>query len=85
MSEMTGMKARTMHRLLEFDLKHLGFKRNQDNPLDADLLVVDESSMVDVAADGQPAPRVPAAGRAAARRRRGPVAVGRGRARCCRT
>jgi len=48
MFEATGMEAKTIHRLLEFDPKAFGFKRNDDNPLDCDLLVVDESSMVDV-------------------------------------
>ena len=48
MTEATGMEAKTIHRLLEFDPKGFGFKRDQDNPLECDLLVVDESSMVDV-------------------------------------
>lgn len=48
MSEATGMEAKTIHRLLEFDPKSFGFKRNDENPLECDLLVVDESSMVDV-------------------------------------
>ncbi|MFC3166701.1 SF1B family DNA helicase RecD2 [Paracoccus fontiphilus] len=48
MTEATGMEARTIHRLLEFDPKAFGFKRNEDSPLDCELLVVDESSMVDV-------------------------------------
>ena len=48
MSEATGMEARTIHRLLEFDPQAFGFKRNPENPLDCDLLVIDESSMVDV-------------------------------------
>ncbi|ARJ70359.1 ATP-dependent RecD-like DNA helicase [Paracoccus contaminans] len=48
MTEATGMEAKTIHRLLEFDPKAFGFKRDQDNPLDCDLLVIDESSMVDV-------------------------------------
>jgi len=48
MTEATGMEAKTIHRLLEFDPKAFGFKRNDDNPLDCDLLVVVESSMVDV-------------------------------------
>ena len=48
MFEATDMEAKTIHRLLEFDPKAFGFKRNDDNPLDCDLLVVDESSMVDV-------------------------------------
>ena len=48
MTEATGMEARTIHRLLEFDPKSFGFKRTEENPLDCDLLVIDESSMVDV-------------------------------------
>ena len=48
MSEATGMEARTIHRLLEVDPKSGGFRRGADNPLDCDLLVVDETSMVDV-------------------------------------
>ena len=48
MTEATGMEAKTIHRLLEFDPKSFGFKRNDENPLECDLLVVDESSMVDV-------------------------------------
>jgi len=48
MTEATGMEAKTIHRLLEFDPKAFGFKRGQENPLECDLLVIDESSMVDV-------------------------------------
>lgn len=48
LSESTGMEAKTIHRLLEFDPKIFGFKRNKDNQLDTDLLVVDEASMIDV-------------------------------------
>lgn len=48
MTEATGFEAKTIHRLLEVDPKIGGFKRNGDNPLDCDLLVVDETSMVDV-------------------------------------
>ena len=48
MTETTGVEAETIHRLLEVDPKSGGFKRNADNPLDCDLLVVDETSMVDV-------------------------------------
>ena len=48
MTEATGMEAKTIHRLLEFDPKAFGFKRDQENPLECDLLVVDETSMVDV-------------------------------------
>ena len=48
MTEATGVEAKTIHRLLEVDPKSGGFKRNADNPLDCDLLVVDEASMIDV-------------------------------------
>jgi exodeoxyribonuclease V alpha subunit len=48
MTEATGFEAKTIHRLLEVDPKSGGFKRSDDNPLDCDLLVVDETSMVDV-------------------------------------
>jgi len=46
--EATGFEAKTIHRLLEVDPKSGGFKRADDNPLDCDLLIVDETSMVDV-------------------------------------
>ena len=48
MTEATGFEAKTIHRLLEVDPKGGGFKRGADNPLDCDLLVIDEASMVDV-------------------------------------
>ena len=48
MTEATGFEARTIHRLLEIDPKTGDFKRGDDNPLECDLLVVDETSMVDV-------------------------------------
>jgi exodeoxyribonuclease V alpha subunit len=48
MTEATGFEAKTIHRLLEADPKTGGFKRGDDNPLDCTLLVVDETSMVDV-------------------------------------
>jgi exodeoxyribonuclease V alpha subunit len=48
MSDATGMAAKTIHRLLEVDPRSGGFKRNAGNPLDCDLLVIDETSMVDV-------------------------------------
>jgi exodeoxyribonuclease V alpha subunit len=41
-------EAKTIHRLLEVDPRTGGFKRGEDNPLDCDLLVIDETSMVDV-------------------------------------
>ena len=48
MKEATGMEAKTIHRMLEIDPKTFGFKRNEESPLECDLLVVDESSMVDI-------------------------------------
>ena len=48
MTEASGFEAKTIHRLLEVDPRSGGFKRGEDNPLDCDLLVVDETSMVDV-------------------------------------
>ncbi len=48
LSETTGTDARTIHRLLEFNPATRAFGRNADHPLEADLLVVDEVSMVDV-------------------------------------
>ena len=48
MTEATGIEAKTIHRLLEADPKTGGFLRDQDNPLDTGLLVIDEASMVDV-------------------------------------
>jgi exodeoxyribonuclease V alpha subunit len=48
MTEATGFEARTIHRLLEVDPKVGGFKRNEGNCVDCDLLVIDGTSMVDV-------------------------------------
>ena len=49
LAEATGLEARTLHRLLESDPKaHGGFRRGVDLPLDCDLVVIDEVSMVDV-------------------------------------
>jgi exodeoxyribonuclease V alpha subunit len=48
LSESTGLVAKTIHRLLEFNPAGGGFKRGLDHPLECDLLVVDEVSMVDV-------------------------------------
>ncbi len=48
LSEMTGIEAKTLHRLLEFDPSQMGFKRDLDNPLESSAIVVDESSMVDL-------------------------------------
>jgi exodeoxyribonuclease V alpha subunit len=48
LSETTGQEATTLHRLLEFEPRTMSFKRNEDAPLEGDLLVVDECSMVDI-------------------------------------
>lgn len=48
LQESTGLEAKTVHRLLEFDPTTLAFKYNEDNPLAIDCLVIDESSMMDV-------------------------------------
>jgi exodeoxyribonuclease V alpha subunit len=48
MNEASGFEAKTIHRLLEVDPKGGGFRRDTENPLDCDLLVIDETSMVDV-------------------------------------
>jgi exodeoxyribonuclease V alpha subunit len=47
MTEQTGIEAKTIHRLLETDPKTGGFRRDAEQPLDCDLLVIDETSMVD--------------------------------------
>jgi exodeoxyribonuclease V alpha subunit len=49
LSEATGRPAKTIHRLLEFKpAEGMTFQRNEENPLEADLLVVDEASMLDL-------------------------------------
>jgi len=47
MSEATGYEAKTIHRLLEYSPKKAGFQKHDEHPLDCDLLIVDEFSMVD--------------------------------------
>ncbi len=47
MSEATFMPAKTIHRLLRFSLKKRGFEKNEENPLNCDILIVDEVSMID--------------------------------------
>jgi exodeoxyribonuclease V alpha subunit len=47
MSEATGFIARTIHRMLEYNPEKGGFQRNENNPIDCGLLIVDEASMVD--------------------------------------
>ena len=54
MTEATGFEARTIHRLLELnggleeDGRRASFTKNQDNPLEADVVIIDEMSMVDI-------------------------------------
>lgn len=48
LGESSGLEAKTVHRLLEFDPKAYAFKRGDDHPLDTDLVVIDESSMMDI-------------------------------------
>lgn len=55
MTEATGFEARTIHRMLELnsalsdeDSKKVSFERNQENPLEADVIIIDEMSMVDI-------------------------------------
>ena len=47
MTEATGMEAKTIHRLLEYNPMD-GYKRNDENPLEGDVLIVDECSMIDI-------------------------------------
>ncbi len=47
LSETTGMEAKTIHRLLEVKPPD-GYQKNEDNPLDGDVLIVDECSMIDI-------------------------------------
>jgi exodeoxyribonuclease V alpha subunit len=48
LSDSTGLEAQTIHRLLETDPRTGAFRRTEEHPLDCDLMVVDEASMVDV-------------------------------------
>ena len=48
MSEATGYEAKTIHRLLEFNPTQGGFKKTDQFPLDCDLLIIDEVSMIDI-------------------------------------
>jgi len=47
MSEATGYEAKTIHRLLEYSIQKGGFKKDDEQPLDCDLIIVDEASMID--------------------------------------
>ncbi|MGD9974878.1 MAG: ATP-dependent RecD-like DNA helicase, partial [Desulfatirhabdiaceae bacterium] len=48
MSEATGHPASTIHRLLAYSIQKGGFQKNEDHPLDCDLLILDETSMIDI-------------------------------------
>lgn len=48
LTETTGREAKTIHRLLEFSPQENGFKRDREYPLDADVVIIDEMSMVDL-------------------------------------
>ncbi|NJN12866.1 MAG: ATP-dependent RecD-like DNA helicase [Richelia sp. RM1_1_1] len=48
LTEMTGLEAKTVHRLLEFDPRSMGFKRDMSNPLPQKAIIVDEASMLDL-------------------------------------
>jgi exodeoxyribonuclease V alpha subunit len=48
LSETTGLAAKTIHRLLEYEPQTFSFKHDQNNPLPVDFLIIDEASMVDV-------------------------------------
>jgi exodeoxyribonuclease V alpha subunit len=47
MSETSGHEAKTIHRLLEYSFAQGGFQKNEEKPLDCDLLILDEVSMID--------------------------------------
>jgi len=48
LSEMTGQEAKTIHRMLAFDPKTMQFRFNEENPLEAQAIIVDETSMLDL-------------------------------------
>lgn len=48
LAEVSGFEASTIHRLLEYDHQTHGFKHNHEKPLDCDVLIIDEASMVDM-------------------------------------
>lgn len=57
--EVTGRDARTIHRLLEYDPGLGRFRRDRENPLEMELLVIDEASMIDIALMNQLLKAVP--------------------------
>ena len=78
LTELTGDEAVTVHRLLE--LRPGGDAAyDRDRPLDADLVVVDEASMLDLLLANKLVKAIAAGGAPAARRRRRPAALGRRR------
>ena len=79
MTEQTGIEAKTIHRLLETDPKTGGFRRDAENRLDCDLLVIDETSMVDTSLMFAVMKSVPPGAASTACRRRGPASLGRPR------
>ncbi len=53
MTEATGMEAQTIHRMLGInfineDKRKQTFDKNEENPIDADVVIIDESSMIDI-------------------------------------
>jgi exodeoxyribonuclease V alpha subunit len=48
MGEIAGVEAKTIHRLLEFSPRHGGFQRGEKSPLEVDVVIIDEASMVDL-------------------------------------
>jgi exodeoxyribonuclease V alpha subunit len=62
LSEVSGVEARTIHRLLAYDPAQRAFTRNADFPLDADVVIVDEASMLDIALASHLLKAVPADG-----------------------
>lgn len=48
MQEATGHEAKTIHRLLEYSPRNGGFEKNQETPLEADVIILDECSMIDL-------------------------------------
>jgi exodeoxyribonuclease V alpha subunit len=47
MNETTGHEAKTIHRMLEYSFRKGGFQKDDEDPLDCDLLIIDEASMID--------------------------------------
>ena len=59
MAETTGMEAKTIHRLLQYNPGTGGFVHHAENPLECDVLIVDESSMIDIVLASQLADAIP--------------------------